>query len=88
VHGRRQRIVARYGKITYSSMVYAELVSVCEEQAGFFFGWLFITPTMGWETLYSMYLCLLLIILSWALSLFQPFNVDYPTRPGGMCIYE
>ena len=24
---------------------------------------------MGWETLYYMYLCLLLIILSWALSL-------------------
>jgi hypothetical protein len=51
---RRQRIVARvYGKLTYSSMVYAGAGRACgcrEEQAGsvFLFGWLFITLTKTW----------------------------------------
>jgi hypothetical protein len=53
---RRQRIVARvYGKITYSSMVYAGLVGrvgVVRSKQGLFlfcfWGWLFITLTKTW----------------------------------------
>jgi hypothetical protein len=56
---RRQRIVARvYGKITYSSMVYAGLVGrvgvVRSKQGLFFFFWVVVhnvNEDVAWETL-------------------------------------